>query len=84
MNEKNTSQTSVLSWIIAIVLMAIPIINIILTVYWAFSGPDITRRNFFKALIVIWSIIIIGFLLIAATSNNGINIQLFGSGNSGK
>lgn len=49
-------------WLFSMVVMVIPLVNIIMTVVWAFTGENETRKNYFKALIVMF------FLLMGFTS----------------
>lgn len=56
-------------WFLALFVMAIPCIGFIMTIVWAFTGNNESRKNYFRALIawfviltVIWlAIIALGF-----------------------
>ena len=41
-------------WVVSMLVMAIPLVNIIMTLVWAFTGDNESRKNYFKALIVVF------------------------------
>lgn len=48
------------SWVITVLLVAIPLINIIMLFVWAFGGNEDERKNFARASLI-W--MLIGFLI---------------------
>ena len=55
---------SIWSWLIIWLVMAIPIVNIIMFLVWAFTGENETRKNYFKAMIVLFIIGLIASLVL--------------------
>jgi hypothetical protein len=51
-------------WFFALLLIAIPLINIIAVPMLAFVGRDQTKKNFYRALIL-WVMILIGIHIVA-------------------
>ena len=47
---------SIWFWILAWFVMGIPILNVIMTFVWAFSGENESRKNYFKSLIILFLI----------------------------
>ena len=41
-------------WLFALIVMVIPLVNIVMTLVWAFAGPNESRKNFFKASIILF------------------------------
>lgn len=39
-------------WLLSMVVLAIPLLNVVMTLLWAFTGDNETRKNYFKAIIV--------------------------------
>ena len=56
---------SIWFWLLSMLVMAIPLVNIIMTLIWAFTGDNEARKNYFKAVIVIVFLMVglMGFLL---------------------
>ena len=51
---------SVWFWLLAMIVMAIPIVNVVMAIVWAVSGENQSRKNYFRALILIfvfWTIL---------------------------
>jgi hypothetical protein len=40
-------------WLVAILVMAIPLINLVMSIVWAFAGENQTRKNYFRAMLVV-------------------------------
>ena len=67
-NDKN--YVSVWFWLLTWIVMGIPILNVIMTIVWAFSGDNESRKNYFKASILVFLIgtgIVITLILLGAT-----------------
>ena len=61
---QNNSVVSVGEWIITILLMIIPLVNIIMLFVWAFgSGTPVSKANWAKASLI-WMLISIGLSII--------------------
>lgn len=57
---------SIKEWLITILIMAIPIVNIVMMFVWAFGGgANPSKANYFKASLI-WIAIIIGIYIIFA------------------
>lgn len=39
-------------WMFAMFVMAIPCVNVVMIIIWAFAGENESRKNYFRALIV--------------------------------
>lgn len=72
---------TVKEWLITLLILAIPIINIVMVFVWAFGeGAKSSKANFFKALLIAWLIAIgVGILLFVSfgTALNGYNVYYF-------
>jgi len=51
-NDRN--YVSIWFWILAMVVMAIPCVNVVMVIVWAFYGDNESRKNYFRALIIIF------------------------------
>lgn len=52
-------------WIIAILLMMVPCVNVVMMFVWAFgSNTKKSKSNFFKAALIMYAILIVVYLLI--------------------
>lgn len=47
--EKDKNFVSLGFWIFALFIMAIPCVNVVMMLIWAFAGENETRKNYFKA-----------------------------------
>ncbi len=57
-NGKNKNHISVWFWLFALFVMALPCIGVIMIIVWAFVGDNESRKNYFKALII-WFLILV-------------------------
>jgi hypothetical protein len=64
--ERDKNHVSVGFWILSIVVMAIPLVNVIMTLIWAFTGENESRKNYFKAVIAVF-LFFIGITVIFLT-----------------
>jgi Na+/melibiose symporter-like transporter len=55
-SDKN--YVSLAFWLFSMLIMAFPLVNILMAFYWAFSGDNQSRQNYFKAMILVWMIIL--------------------------
>lgn len=53
---------SVWFWLISMLVMMIPLVNIVMTLIWAFTGDNEARKNYFKAVIVVFCLMV-GFMV---------------------
>lgn len=60
--QKQASDMSVGEWLITMLIMIIPIVNIVMLFIWAFGSPD-KRRNYARASLI-WMAISIGLIII--------------------
>ncbi len=49
---------SIWFWLLSMLVLAIPLLNIIMTLVWAFTGDNEAQKNYFKALIVVFCLIV--------------------------
>ena len=59
---KTSTEMTVMEWIITMLIMAIPIVNLVMLFIWGFGNPD-PRRNFARASLI-WMAISIGLVII--------------------
>ena len=64
--EPDTSPLSVGAWFLMLLLFAIPVVNVIFYLYWAF-GPrfkiNVNRRNYCRAALIMMAIVLLLRLL---------------------
>lgn len=56
MKDAEKNYVSVWFWLFALMVMAIPAVNVVMAIVWAFAGENESRKNYFRALIVIFLI----------------------------
>jgi len=60
----DVSQTvSILDWILTIIVMAIPCVNVIMLFVYAFSGDKESKKNYFKARLILIAASIIATII---------------------
>ena len=62
-NDKN--YMSVGQWMLVLFVTALPCIGVIMVLVWAFVGDNETRKNYFRAVIA-WFAIIVGLVVLLA------------------
>lgn len=63
---------SVKEWLITNLIMMIPLVNIVMTLVWAFgSNTNPNKANYFKAALILFAIVMVIYLVLA--------VVLFGS-----
>jgi hypothetical protein len=62
--DHNSAPMSVKDWLISLLLLLIPLVNIILPFVWAFGGNvNINKKNFFRAYLIYMAIgLVLGIL----------------------
>jgi hypothetical protein len=62
------SVMSVGDWLITLVLLSIPFVNLIMIIVWAVgSDTNKNKKNFALALLVLWGIVVLLFILLGAS-----------------
>lgn len=63
-SNRKKNEATVWLWLLVIIVMGVPGINVIMAIYWAFSGENASFRNYFKAylLILLFFLLVIGGL----------------------
>ncbi|BES64359.1 hypothetical protein SANA_07980 [Gottschalkiaceae bacterium SANA] len=63
--EVKEDVVSVKDWLLVMLLMSIPFVNLIMPFVWAFGGGDIpeSKKNWAKAMLL-WALIIIGLYIV--------------------
>ena len=56
MAKKDKNYVSIWFWMLTLIVMGIPILNIVMICIWAFSGENESRKNYFKASILLFLI----------------------------
>lgn len=59
---KTSTEMTVMEWIITMLIMVIPIVNLVMLFIWGFGNPD-PRRNFARATLI-WMAISLGLVII--------------------
>ena len=62
---KDRNYVSFWFWFLAPLVMMIPCVGIIMVFVWAFSGENESRKNFYKAMLAWWAIIIVVYAVLA-------------------
>jgi RsiW-degrading membrane proteinase PrsW (M82 family) len=64
MANSDKNYVSIWFWLLAIIVMALPCINVIMMFVWAFYGDNESRKNYFRALILVFLFgVVIWFIL---------------------
>lgn len=68
--EQRESVVTVKDWLLVMLLMSIPLVNLVMPFVWAFGGGDIpeSKKNWAKAMLL-WALIIIGIYIILLVIN---------------
>ena len=70
----NEKVMSVGDWLLTMLVMAIPLVNVIMVFVWAFGAGNKNRSNWAKASIIVWLVVFalyIGIILIGAVALGG-------------
>ena len=59
---KDNNYVSVGSWMFILLVAALPIIGLIMMIVWAITGQNETRKNYFRAIIA-WFAVIVGLVV---------------------
>ncbi len=65
---ENTQDTQVMTtkdWLITLILLAIPFVNIVLFIVWAFSKTgNLNRRNYCRAGLILLAVILVIYVIV--------------------
>ncbi len=65
MEDGNYQPTSIGNWLVTMIIISIPLVNIIALFWWAFSGSTpVSKSNFAKATLIWFAIIIVLYMII--------------------
>ncbi|MFN7139942.1 MAG: hypothetical protein ACK4UN_11450 [Limisphaerales bacterium] len=65
-NGRDKNYVPIWFWLLAMFVMALPCINVVMILVWAFTGENESRKNYFKALIIIFLFwLVVWFILVA-------------------
>ena len=71
---------SVWFWLLAMLVLAIPCVNLVMIIIWAFVGQNESRKNYFKAMIWVFVISVCVSLLIMLLGMGPLISQLIQNG----
>ena len=74
-NEHDRNYISLGQWMLWILLAAIPCVGLIVVIVMAFAGENESRKNYFRALILWFVILVAVFALIAVLGGGWATIQ---------
>lgn len=64
---ETTKVTTVGTWLITFLVLMIPIVGFIMTIVWMVSAEDKSRANYFKAMLIMYVIIVAVLALLSCT-----------------
>ena len=65
--KDDTSVMQLKDWVITMLLMIIPCVNIVMLFVWAFSTGNLNRKNWARAILIFWAVGFVLGLLFSAT-----------------
>ncbi len=74
-NNYNTNMeepVSIGSWLVTLLIMLIPCVNIVMMFVWAFSAEKKSKQNFFKAYLIYFAIMIVLSIVIVIAAGASI------------
>lgn len=60
--QPDPNTVTILDWVLSIIVMGIPCVNVIMLFVWAFSGKKESKRNFYKANLILCAAIILAMI----------------------
>jgi uncharacterized membrane protein YidH (DUF202 family) len=71
--EPNNEVISVKQWILTMIILAIPLLNLIMLFVWSFSrNANINKRNYSRATLILMAIaLVIGVVFVLASNKGG-------------
>ncbi len=77
-NSVETRPLTVGEWFVTILILALPLVNIVMYLYWAFAdGVNLNKRNFCRASLL-WAGVGIGIAFMVIVSIGGLGALLQG------
>lgn len=79
----DTSPMTVGDWLITVILLGIPVVGLIMLLYWSLSSTgNLNRRNYCLATLILVGVVVVLFILFALfgglamlMSTQGVNVQ---------
>ena len=71
---RDNNYVSVGSWMFILLVAALPVIGLIMVIVWAITGQNETRKNYFRAIIA-WFAIIVGLVVALAIAGKFPQVQ---------
>ena len=65
--KDDTSVMQLKDWIITMILMIIPCVNIVMVFVWAFGAGNLNRKNWARAILIFWAVGFVLGLIFSAT-----------------
>ena len=63
-NENDRNYVSIGSWMLMMLVTAVPIVGQIMIIVWAFAGDNDSRKNYFRAILMFFVLFIALFVLL--------------------
>jgi len=63
-NENDRNYVSIGSWMLMMLVTAVPIVGQIMIIVWAFAGDNDSRKNYFRAILMFFVLFIGLFVLL--------------------
>lgn len=77
-NGVDTRPLTVNEWFVTILILALPLVNLVMYLYWAFAdGVNINKRNFCRASII-WAVVGLVIAAVAVAFVGGLGAVLEG------
>ena len=83
MAKKDKNYISIWFWIFAWIIMSIPIVNVVMICIWAFTGDNESKKNYFKAMILLFLLGVIASIILVALGAGPFVIEYIRSLSSG-
>lgn len=72
MVDENNRPVGIGDWMITLILLSIPILNIVLCFWWAFSSSTpVSKANFAKAMLMFMVIVIVLYVVLIGSMLSG-------------
>jgi len=64
--DKNSQPMTVKDWIITLLIMCVPFVNVVMMFVWAFgSDVNLSKKNYFKASLIFFAIFLVLWIFLA-------------------
>jgi len=64
-DESDRNYISVGSWMLMMLVTAIPCVGMIMVIVWAFTGENESRKNYFRAILAWFAVAVVFFVILA-------------------